>query len=69
VLATPKSRFPWLLPVVAAVGGLGLLVFTGRRWVRKGREDLAARRRVMAAAPAAEDQYVDKLDDELSETD
>jgi cytochrome c-type biogenesis protein CcmF len=68
VLATPKSKFPWLLPSVAAVGALGLLMLAGRRWVRKGRADLAAK--PAPAAPAAADEaYVDKLDDELAETD
>ena len=33
VLATPKSKFPWLLPTLAAVGGLGLLLVVGRRGV------------------------------------
>jgi cytochrome c-type biogenesis protein CcmF len=67
VLATPKSRFPWLLPTLAAVGGLGLLVIGGRRWVN--------RRSGNASAPAAEKQTeadeaaADKLDDELAETD
>jgi cytochrome c-type biogenesis protein CcmF len=66
VLATPRSRFPWLFPMLAAVGGLGLLVFAGRRWVRKGRADLAARQ---AATGPVDDKYADKLEDELSETD
>ncbi|HEY5924477.1 MAG TPA: cytochrome c-type biogenesis CcmF C-terminal domain-containing protein [Kofleriaceae bacterium] len=67
VLATPRSKFPWLLPMVAAVGALGLLVIVGRRWVKRGKADTAA------AMPkkdvVADDKYVDKLDDELSETD
>jgi cytochrome c-type biogenesis protein CcmF len=67
VLATPRSQFPWLLPSVAAVGALGLLIFAGRRWIRKGRADLAAK--PAPAAVAADDAYVDKLDDELAETD
>src|SRR5439155_16003396 len=32
VLATPRSKFTWLLPAIAAAGGLGLLVVAGRRW-------------------------------------
>jgi cytochrome c-type biogenesis protein CcmF len=67
VLATPRSNFPWLLPSLAAVGALGVLIFAGRRWIRKGKADLASR---PAPAPvAADDAYVDKLDDELAETD
>jgi cytochrome c-type biogenesis protein CcmF len=67
VLATPRSKFPWLLPSVAAIGALGLLIFAGRRWVRKGRADVAAQK---AAVPANPDEaYVDKLDDELADTD
>ncbi len=67
VLATPKSKFPWLLPSIAAVGALGLLIVAGRRWVRKGKADLAAKP-VPAQPAAADDVYVDKLDDELAET-
>jgi cytochrome c-type biogenesis protein CcmF len=63
VLATPKSKFPWLLPAIAAIGGLGLLLVVGRRWVNRGTP-------IAAAAPAAvDDEYADKLDDELAGTD
>ena len=67
VLATPRSKFPWLLPMLAAVGALGLLVFAGRRWVKKGRADTAAMTAKTNVPP--EDKYADKLDDELAETD
>jgi cytochrome c-type biogenesis protein CcmF len=67
VLATPRSKFPWLLPSVAAVGALGLLVFVGRRWVRKGQQDTKAA--TPSASAPVDDAYADKLDDELSETD
>jgi cytochrome c-type biogenesis protein CcmH/NrfF len=67
VLATPKSKFPWLLPSVAAVGALGLLFFAGRRWIAKGKADQASK--PAPAQPAPDDTYVDKLEDELAETD
>ncbi len=66
VLATPKSRFPWLLPSIAAFGGLALVIVVGRRWVNK---------KPPPGPPAADgtsakdDDYADKLDDELAETD
>ncbi|HEU4615139.1 MAG TPA: cytochrome c-type biogenesis CcmF C-terminal domain-containing protein [Kofleriaceae bacterium] len=67
VLATPRSNFPWLLPSLAAVGALGLIVVAGRRWLRKGREDLASR--PTPVMPEQDDAYLDKLEDELAETD
>jgi cytochrome c-type biogenesis protein CcmF len=66
VLATPKSKFSWLLPSFAALGGLGLLVVLGRRWVRGAGN---------GARPSAstqgheDDNYAEKLDDELARTD
>jgi cytochrome c-type biogenesis protein CcmF len=69
VLATPKSSFSWLLPVLAAVGGLGLLVVVGRRWIRPTATTAVATAGGGAAAPAEDDEYADKLDDELSQTD
>ncbi len=66
VLATPKSNFPWLVPTAAAIGSLALLAVVGRRWTKRAKKN---------AAPAAEttaaldEKYVDKLDDELAETD
>jgi cytochrome c-type biogenesis protein CcmF len=71
VLATPRTRFSWLLPALAVVGGLGLLIVAGRRWVGRG----AAVATTMGAAAAvsasaSEDEaYADKLDDELADTD
>ena len=64
VLATPKSRFAWLLPSFAAIGGLGLLFLVGRRWMTK--------KTAVVPSPAAadtDDDYADKLDDELAGTD
>ncbi|HEY5949520.1 MAG TPA: cytochrome c-type biogenesis CcmF C-terminal domain-containing protein, partial [Kofleriaceae bacterium] len=67
VLATPRSKFPWLLPSLAAIGALGLLIVAGRRWIAKGKADLAAR--PAPTTTTADDAFVDKLDDELAETD
>jgi cytochrome c-type biogenesis protein CcmH/NrfF len=67
VLATPRTKFSWLLPSLAVIGGLGLLVVAGRRWVGRG-SDVATTSG--AAAPRTEDAaYADKLDDELADTD
>jgi cytochrome c-type biogenesis protein CcmF len=67
VLATPKSSFPWLLPSVAAVGALGLLVFVGRRWMTK--KPPGGPGTPTATAPVTDEEYAEKLEDELSETD
>jgi cytochrome c-type biogenesis protein CcmH/NrfF len=68
ILATPQNRFSWLFPSLAVAGGLSLLIVAGRRWVKGGRSAAAAR-----AAPAhtavEDDDYADKLDDELRDTD
>jgi cytochrome c-type biogenesis protein CcmF len=65
VLSTPRSKATWLVPAVAAIGGLGILLALGRRWVARGQKKLAA-----APAALVEDEtYADRLDDELRETD
>jgi cytochrome c-type biogenesis protein CcmF len=71
VLATPRSRASWLLPSLAVIGGLGLLVVAGRRWVGRGAAVATTVGAASAAAvPATEDEaYADKLDDELADTD
>jgi hypothetical protein len=66
VLATPKSKFPWLVPTVAAIGGLALLAVVGRRWTKRGKDQGPPDDKTTAAL---DDKYVDKLDDELAETD
>ncbi|HTL38467.1 MAG TPA: cytochrome c-type biogenesis CcmF C-terminal domain-containing protein, partial [Kofleriaceae bacterium] len=68
VLATPKSNTPWVLPSIAAIGALGLLVVIGRRWIAKkpGGPGVGP----TATAPVTDDdEYTEKLEDELSETD
>ena len=64
VLATPKSKFPWLVPTIAAIGGLALLTIVGRRWTKRGGNAPPA-----GPATPVDDKYADKLDDELAETD
>jgi cytochrome c-type biogenesis protein CcmF len=65
VLATPKSKFPWLLPSIAAVGALGLLIVVGRRWTKKAATAVPA----TPGSTPVDDAYADKLDDELADTD
>jgi cytochrome c-type biogenesis protein CcmH/NrfF len=70
VLATPRTSFSWLFPSVAVIGGLGLLIVAGRRWVGRGSAVAATTAAAGAAAVVAEDDtYAEKLDDELAETD
>ncbi len=66
VLATPRSKFSWLLPSLAAVGGLSLLIVGGRRWVGRGQ---ATAKSSIASTKPEDETYADKLDDELSQTD
>ncbi len=68
VLATPRTKFSWLLPSLAVLGSLGLLVVVGRRWIGRGTAVAAAPTGV-AAAVAEDESYSDKLDDELADTD
>jgi len=67
VLSTPRSKFSWLLPSLAIVGGLGLLIGVGRKWVTRGSSVSASPG--AAAPPVEDDTYADKLDDELAKTD
>jgi cytochrome c-type biogenesis protein CcmF len=68
VLATPRTKFSWLLPSLAVLGGLGLLVAIGRRWIGRGTA-VAATPPGVAAAVSEDESYADKLDDELADTD
>jgi len=68
ILLTPKSSFSWLLPVMAAVGALGVLIVVGRRWVKKA-EGPAKTEAASTSTSAEDDEYADRLDDELSRTD
>jgi cytochrome c-type biogenesis protein CcmH/NrfF len=65
-----SGQVGWMVPVVMVVAGLGLLYAIGRRWVVRGRRAMAERRSAVAAAEAPENEdYADRLDDELRETD
>lgn len=65
VLNTPTSSMSWILPTLAAVGGLGLLLGVGYGWVRRGQSRLGQ----MAAAPPIDPKYADRLEDELRDVD
>jgi cytochrome c-type biogenesis protein CcmH/NrfF len=69
VLATPRTKFSWLLPSLGVLGGLGLLVVAGRRWVHRGTAVATTTTTATAAAVPEDDAYADKLDDELAGTD
>jgi len=71
VLATPRTSFSWLFPSAAVIGGLGLLVVAGRRWIGRGSAvaATAAAGGAGAVTAAEDDAYAEKLDDELAETD
>ena len=65
-----SGRIGWMVPYVMVLGGLGLLYAVGRRWVRRGRSEITDRRGAVAAAEAPENEdYADRLDDELRDTD
>ena len=65
VLGTPTSKLSWVLPTLAAIGGLGLLGAVGTQWVRRGRASLAQQAGNQPVDPA----YADRLDDELRDVD
>ena len=68
MLATPRSKFSWMFPSLAVVGGLGLLFVVGRRLIARGRRR-SPRRGGRGRAAVEDDDYADKLDDELAKTD
>jgi len=65
VLATPRNKAAWMVPVLAAVGGLGLLVFVARSWVLRGRQELIDNKPTVVE----DESYAEKLDDELANVD
>jgi cytochrome c-type biogenesis protein CcmF len=73
VLNEPSNQLSWIVPYVAIVGGLALVVVMGRRWVKRGRAAVVASDTTAAAAvagdPDIEEEYAEKLDDELRDTD
>ncbi len=66
-LLNPQSKAAWLLPSLAVVGGLGLMLVVGWRFIARGRAVAAAS--VPMATAVEDDEYADKLDDELAHTD
>jgi len=66
-LLTPQSSAIWIVGGLAIVGGLGLLFVVGRRYVSRGRA-VAAATAIATASAVEDDDYADKLDDELSKT-
>ena len=83
VWSTPRSSLPWVLPVIAAVGGLGLLFFAGRRLIRRtampavavasasGAGAAATSAATSAPPPAtdADERANEQIDDELAGSD
>ncbi|HEY1555034.1 MAG TPA: cytochrome c-type biogenesis CcmF C-terminal domain-containing protein [Kofleriaceae bacterium] len=69
VLSTPKSKVSWLLPSLAVVGALGVLVGFGRRWIVHSHGPAAVAPTADSGAKPDDDDYADKLEDELSRTD
>jgi hypothetical protein len=70
VLNEPRSQLSWVLPYAAILGGLCLLGFIGSRWIKRGRAELAmSAPPAGAATTASDDEYNDKLDDELRDVD
>lgn len=72
VLAEPNSSFSWALPALAVIGGLALLAVVGKRFVSRGQTAALGSHGAAAAAdkanPVEDDDYADKLDDELRDT-
>ena len=74
VLIVPKDegvgRLAWLVPYVLVAAGLGVLYAAGRRWVKRGRNDMATEGARASSAETPDDEnYSDLLDDELRDTD
>ena len=65
-LLNPQSSAIWIVGGLAIVGGLGLLFVVGRRYVGRGRAVAAAN--APGASVVEDDDYADKLDDELAKT-
>jgi cytochrome c-type biogenesis protein CcmF len=66
-LAEPRSKLSWVLPFLGIAGGLGLIFWVSSAWVKRGQAKLA-----VAGAPTAtaeDDEYAERLDDELRDAD
>jgi cytochrome c-type biogenesis protein CcmF len=60
-------RLIYAVPIVASLGGLGIVFFAVRRWKR--RDASATGSRTAPASPAERDEYDAKLDEELKKLD
>jgi len=69
VLSTPDSSLSWLFPFAALGGGLALMFGVGRRWVRRGQVQMGNELGSDATMTEADEEYADRLDDELRDTD
>lgn len=69
VLSTPRNQISWILPYAAIAGGLALLVIAGLRWTRRAKAAAPIGTAGAGATTAVDDEYADKLDDELRDVD
>jgi cytochrome c-type biogenesis protein CcmH/NrfF len=64
------GRLAWLVPYVLVAAGLGLVFAAARRWIKRGRSDMADEGAAARSAESAENEgYAELLDDELRDTD
>jgi cytochrome c-type biogenesis protein CcmF len=63
VLTEPRDQLSWIFPYVAIAGGLGLLLLVVARWKRRAAAEAPP------PPPPVDDEYAEKLDDELREID
>ncbi|HET9620009.1 MAG TPA: cytochrome c-type biogenesis CcmF C-terminal domain-containing protein [Kofleriaceae bacterium] len=72
VLASPRTKLSWLFPALGVLGGFGLIIFVGRRWLSRNAAvppAAAGGAMAMGSGGAENDAYADKLDDELADVD
>jgi cytochrome c-type biogenesis protein CcmF len=73
VLASPRTKLSWLFPALGVLGGFGLLIIVGRRWLSRNAATTAPTAAggamTMGSDGAEHDAYADKLDDELADVD
>ena len=60
-------RLIYIAPILASIGGLGVIAVALRRWKR--RDAKVARATTASGAPAERDEYDAKLDEELRKLD
>jgi hypothetical protein len=73
VLATPRNKLSWLFPALGVLGGFGLIIIAGRRWLGRNAATptptVTGGAMAMGSEGAENDAYADKLDDELADID